>query len=198
MTGQVLRSQRSERLTDARSALHSSQELLGLEADTALLVPLAFRGRSVGVLAAFDHLGAEAGFDDEDERLLGAFAASAATAVATGKSVEEQRLRQSIEASEHERRRWARELHDETLQSLAGAARRAIGGAARQRGRGAGSRRSSRASSRRSARSVSRCELTDTYSPAAIESAPATNLATLAIPIARAGRAGTRPRRAQG
>ena len=83
-------------------------------------MPLAFRGRSVGVLAAFDHLGDEAGFDDEDERLLGAFAASAATAVATGKSVEEQRLRESIEASEQERRRWARELHDETLQSLAG------------------------------------------------------------------------------
>ena len=83
-------------------------------------MPLAFRGRSVGVLAAFDHLGDDAGFDREDERLLGAFAASAATAVATGKSVEEQRLRESIEASEQERRRWARELHDETLQSLAG------------------------------------------------------------------------------
>ena len=120
VTGRVLRSRRSERLVDARSVLSSSQWLLGLEADTALLVPLAFRGRSVGVLAAFDHLGHEATFDDEDERLLSAFAASAATAVATGKSVEEQRLRQSIEASEQERRRWARELHDETLQSLAG------------------------------------------------------------------------------
>ena len=120
VTGQVLRSQRSERVTDARSALHVSQELLGLEADTALLVPLAFRGRPVGVLIAFDHLGGAAGFDREDERLLGAFAASAATAVATGKSVEEQRLRENIAASEQERRRWARELHDETLQSLAG------------------------------------------------------------------------------
>jgi signal transduction histidine kinase len=119
VSGRVLRSQRAERLTDARSALHSSLGLLALEADTALLVPLAFRGRAVGVLAAFDDLGDEAGFDDDDERLLGAFAASAATAVATGKSVAEQRLRESIEASEAERRRWARELHDETLQSLA-------------------------------------------------------------------------------
>ena len=120
VSGGVLRNRRAARLTDARSALHSSLGLLGLVADTALLVPLAFRGRPVGVLAAFDHLGDETGFDDEHERLLSAFAASAATAVATGKSVEEQRLRESIEASEQERRRWARELHDETLQSLAG------------------------------------------------------------------------------
>jgi GAF domain-containing protein len=120
VTGRVLRSQQAERLSDARSALTSSLELLHLNADSALIVPLAFRGRSVGVLAAYDRLGDEAGFDHEHERLLGAFAASAATAVATGKSVEEQRLRQSIEASEQERRRWARELHDETLQSLAG------------------------------------------------------------------------------
>jgi signal transduction histidine kinase len=120
VTGRVLRSQQAERLTDARSALTSSLELLQLKADSALIVPLAFRGRAVGVLAAYDRLGEEAGFDREHERLLGAFAASAATAVATGKSVEEQRLRQSIEASEQERRRWARELHDETLQSLAG------------------------------------------------------------------------------
>jgi len=121
VTGRVLRSQTPERLTDARSALSSSLGLLHLEADAALIVPLAFRGRSVGVLAAYDRIGGEeAGFDREHERLLGAFAASAATAVATGKSVEEQRMRQSIEASEQERRRWARELHDETLQSLAG------------------------------------------------------------------------------
>jgi two-component system, NarL family, sensor histidine kinase DevS len=120
VTGQVLRSQRAERLVDARSVLHESQGLLGLHADTALLVPLAFRGRPVGVLAAFDHLGDEVGFNDEDERLLGAFGASAATAVATGRSVEAQRLRENIAASEQERRRWARELHDETLQGLAG------------------------------------------------------------------------------
>ena len=120
VTGRVLRSQKPERLTDARSALTSSQLLLHLDADAALIVPLAFRGRAVGVLAAYDRIGEDAGFDREDERLLGAFAASAATAVATGKSVEEQRMRQSIEASEQERRRWARELHDETLQSLAG------------------------------------------------------------------------------
>ena len=120
VTGDVLRSQQPQRISDARASLHSSISLLSLDVDSALLVPLVFRGRAVGVLAAYDRLDEAATFDREHERLLGAFAASAATAVATGKSVEEQRLRQSIEASEAERRRWARELHDETLQSLAG------------------------------------------------------------------------------
>jgi signal transduction histidine kinase len=120
VSGRVLRSRRAERIDNARDVLTRSLELLHFEAESALLVPLTFRGRAVGVLAAYDRVGGDGRFDNEDERLLGAFAASAATAVATGRSVEEQRLRQSIEASEQERRRWARELHDETLQSLAG------------------------------------------------------------------------------
>jgi signal transduction histidine kinase len=39
--------------------------------------------------------------------------------VATGQNVAQERMRRSIEASESERRRWARELHDETLQDMA-------------------------------------------------------------------------------
>ena len=120
VSGRVLRSGRAERIDNAREVLTQSFKLLHFEAESALLVPLTFRGRAVGVLAAYDRVGGQGGFDREDERLLGAFAASAATAVATGRQVEEQRLRQSIEASEQERRRWARELHDETLQALAG------------------------------------------------------------------------------
>jgi signal transduction histidine kinase len=40
--------------------------------------------------------------------------------VATAQSAGDEALRRSIEASESERSRWARELHDETLQHLAG------------------------------------------------------------------------------
>ncbi len=87
---------------------------------TALLTPLLFRGQALGVLVALDPLGRETGFSDEDERVLLSFAASAATAVATAQSVAEGRTRESIAATERERGRWARELHDESLQSLAG------------------------------------------------------------------------------
>ena len=47
-------------------------------------------------------------------------AASAATAVATARSVAAARLRLSVEAADQARARWARELHDETLQGLTG------------------------------------------------------------------------------
>jgi signal transduction histidine kinase len=81
-------------------------------------VPLIYRSTSVGVLAAFDRLEGPPGFRDDDEALLEGFAATAATAVATAQGVERERLRHSLRSAEAERRRWARELHDETLQSL--------------------------------------------------------------------------------
>jgi signal transduction histidine kinase len=78
------------------------------------------RGEAVGILAAFDHGLDGSVFDEEDEQLLEIFAASAATAVALAQSVQADRLRSSLAAADAERRRWARELHDETLQSLGG------------------------------------------------------------------------------
>lgn len=86
----------------------------------ALLAPLLHRGQALGVLLAIDPLGRDAGFSAEDEDVMLSFAASAAAAVATAKSVAEGRIRESIAATERERGRWARELHDESLQSLAG------------------------------------------------------------------------------
>ena len=92
---------------------------LGLNADAGLVVPLVFRGRGYGVMIAVDRLEDGPAFSSEDQRLLEAFAASAATAIATAVTVEGERRRQRIAAAEQERAHWARELHDETLQNLA-------------------------------------------------------------------------------
>ena len=116
--GSVLSTGRAMRLSNLSSQLRFSLADR-IDATTGLMVPLTFRGRRLGVLAAFDRSEGEE-FSADDEELLASFAASAATAVATAQTVAAQGLRRSIEASERERQRWARELHDETLQSLAG------------------------------------------------------------------------------
>jgi signal transduction histidine kinase len=116
--GSVLRSLRPDMITDLATRLRISAADLGVEADSALLIPLSFRGRALGVIVAFDRIRRGPEFDEEDQQLMLAFAASAATAIATAKTVAEERLRRSIEASEQERGRWARELHDETLQGM--------------------------------------------------------------------------------
>jgi signal transduction histidine kinase len=116
----VLRDGRSERIPDVGVRLGMEDERMGvIGAETALLVPLRYRERALGVLCAFDRLDAQLEFGDREEDLLQAFAASAATAVATAQSVEAERLRHSLRSAERERSRWARELHDETLQGLA-------------------------------------------------------------------------------
>ena len=91
---------------------------LGVRAQAGLAVPLIFRGTVHGVLLALDRLRDGPAFSTEDEQLLEAFAASAATAVATAQSILASHQRQRLAAAEAERQRWARELHDETLQSL--------------------------------------------------------------------------------
>ncbi len=120
-SGGVLERREPLRLHDAEDVLLDEAERLGVPDPSAgLLVPLVYRGRGLGVLAAFDRLSADSEFGADDEQVLKAFAASAATAVATAQTVESDRLRHSLRAAEAERRRWARELHDETLQGLGG------------------------------------------------------------------------------
>lgn len=92
----------------------------GLEASFGLAVPLVYRGTGYGVLIAVDRLDGGTSYTGEEQRLLESFAASAAIAVATAHSVSEERNRQRLTATELERGRWARELHDETIQGLAG------------------------------------------------------------------------------
>lgn len=130
--GQVMDTRAARRVQNLDPSLMArpgSREL-GLP---ALLAPLLHRGQALGVLLAVAPLNREAGFSDEDEDVLLSFAASAATAVATARSVAEGRVRESIAATERERGRWARELHDESLQSLAGL--RVLLSAARRGGR---------------------------------------------------------------
>lgn len=118
--GDVLRGRTPVRVEDVDADPLLDSARLGVpDASSALLVPLTYRGRALGVLCAFDRLD-EAPFDDDDEQVLRAFAASAGTAVATAQSVEATRLRAALQSAEAERGRWARELHDETLQALGG------------------------------------------------------------------------------
>jgi signal transduction histidine kinase len=117
LAGEVLAGGRPRRVTREQ---HSRQlDELTIGAQAAILVPLYFRGETLGVLAGIDHVDGR-GFEEEDEQLLLSVAASAATAVATARTVAADRLRVSLEAAEQARRRWARELHDETLQGLIG------------------------------------------------------------------------------
>jgi signal transduction histidine kinase len=118
-SGQVLERRWPERIIDVATRLRIDAGELGVtDPRTALLVPMVYRGDAVGILAAFDHDRESEAFAEDDEHTLRMFAASAAVAVALAHSVQADRLRSSISAADAERRRWARELHDETLQAL--------------------------------------------------------------------------------
>jgi signal transduction histidine kinase len=110
--------QRIEELNETHRRI--AAPALGYEPRTALLAPMSYRGDIVGVLGAYDRRPNAQPFTAQDEEVLRTLAASAATAVALTRSVEADRLRAAIASSETERRRWARELHDETLQALGG------------------------------------------------------------------------------
>ena len=118
----AMRARRPQRLEEEMNRVRFEQHglgSLGADAEAGLVVPLIFRGELYGVLLALDRLSDGPAFSIEDERLLEAFATSAAAAVATAQSAADERLRQRLAAAEAERQRWARELHDETLQALA-------------------------------------------------------------------------------
>ena len=114
--GQVLRTRRAVRVSDAGA--HSGGGPSDGAGLCALLVPLVFRDQTYGVLAALDPA-QRSEFSSEDERLLMAFATSAASAIATARSYEHGLLRRSLQAMENERGRWAAELRERTLTKLA-------------------------------------------------------------------------------
>jgi signal transduction histidine kinase len=118
LAGSVAASGVGELVPDLPARVGHGLESIAGDARSLVIVPLGFRGRASGVLIALDRMRQGPAFDAEDEHLLGSFAASAAIAIATAQSVEAERLRHSMRASEEERARWARELHDDTLQEL--------------------------------------------------------------------------------
>jgi signal transduction histidine kinase len=88
---------------------------LGLEARAALAEPFTMESYGGGLVIA---VRSDGGFRGHDREALKAFAASVAQRLAAERSVEIERLRHGIQAREKERTRWAREIHDESIQGM--------------------------------------------------------------------------------
>ena len=117
--GRVLERRQSARVDSVLDDPEVDQEeARRLGARTGLYVPLIARDHAIGIVAVHDKLGSEARFSDGDLRLAEIFAARAAVAVELSERVARDTVRRVIDAQELERRRLARELHDETGQAL--------------------------------------------------------------------------------
>jgi signal transduction histidine kinase len=119
-TARVLERRRSERVDSLLDDPEVDQAVARrMGARTGMWVPLVVRERAIGVLVAQDKQEADARFTDEDLRLAEAFAERAALAIDLSERVARDALRRVVAGQELERRRLARELHDETGQALA-------------------------------------------------------------------------------
>lgn len=113
--GAVYRAQRALSLERPRGQEATWLHELGLEARAVLVEPLVMEGQGGGLVIATRQ---DSSFREPDRRALSSFAASVAQRLAAERSVEIERLRYGMEARERERTRWAREIHDETVQGL--------------------------------------------------------------------------------
>jgi signal transduction histidine kinase len=88
---------------------------LGVEVRAALVEPLSLEGQGGGMILA---LRSNNSFRGPDREALQAFSTSVAQRLIAERTVEIQRLRYGMEARERERTRWAREIHDESIQGM--------------------------------------------------------------------------------
>jgi signal transduction histidine kinase len=118
-SGRVLERRRSERVDSTLDDTEVDQEVartIGMR--SGLYVPMVVGDRPIGVIAAHNKRGRDPRFTDEDLRIAETFAARAAVAVDLADRVARDSLRRVVDGQELERRRLARELHDETGQAL--------------------------------------------------------------------------------
>jgi len=118
-SGRVLERRQAERVDSLVGDPEVDQTATArLGVHSGLYVPLIAGGRPIGVIVAHDKEGTDPRFTDADLRLAETFAPRAAVAVDLSERVAGDALRRVVEAQELERRRLARELHDQTGQEL--------------------------------------------------------------------------------
>jgi signal transduction histidine kinase len=118
-SGRVLARGSSERVDSLVEDPEAHQDIARrLGVSTGLYVPLVVRGEPIGVLIAHDKMGGDLRFSSADLRLAEQFALRAASAVNVSRRVARDALSRVVAGQEVERRRLARELHDETGQAL--------------------------------------------------------------------------------